>query len=68
LFALSDDAAGVEHVLHWDHHHLLLMKTINYPEWNLSSISTPHNHLPLMTIIFMTLKLLFNASSLMERL
>jgi hypothetical protein len=65
---LSDDAAGVEHVFHRDHRHLLLMKTTTYPEWNLSGISTPHNHLPLMTGIFTTLKSLFNANSLMERL
>ena len=67
-FALSDDAAGVEYVLHRDHRHLLPMKMTNYPEWNLSSISTPHNHLPLMISTFTTLKSLFNASSLMESL
>src|SRR6266851_12738 len=44
--------------------YLLPMKTTNYPEWNLSGISTtPHNHLPLMTSTFMSLKSLFNASS-----
>jgi len=44
------------------------MKTINYPEWNLSGISTPHNHLPLMTSTLTVLKSLSNASYLMERL